>query len=81
MVPNDYQLAVIPVLFSPGGIMGKILDWLMGVNIISIDDAVSIFQQAITQVDTDENGYLNLRELISIFKRMCKHDGRSKNGR
>lgn len=72
---------IYPLYFRLGGYMSKILDWLFGIDIISVDDAISIFQQAIKTVDTDNNGYLNIRELITIFKRMCKNDGNGhKNG-
>lgn len=49
----------------------KILDMLLGVRLISKEDALEKFQSAIDECDADEDGYLSIRELIRLFKKVA----------
>lgn len=50
----------------------KLIDWLLGVRLISKEDALAKFQTALDRCDSDDDGYLSLRELIRLFKEYAK---------
>lgn len=47
----------------------KIVDMILGVRLVSKQDAVEKFQSAIDECDADEDGYLSMRELVRLFKK------------
>ena len=53
-------------------IVDAIKDFVLGIDLISVDKARTVFDQALNQCDKDQNGYLNARELISIFRKLVK---------
>jgi len=53
-------------------IVDAIKDFVLGIDLISVDKARTVFDQALNQCDKDQNGYLNARELISIFRKLIK---------
>ena len=53
------------------GLFERILDMIMGVRLISKEDALEKFQSAINECDADEDGYLSVRELIRLFKKVA----------
>lgn len=49
----------------------RIKEFLFGVEVVSVEDAVRAFDRAIYCADKDEDGMLSIRELIGIFKEVC----------
>lgn len=44
----------------------------MGVKLIEKDKAIEKFIVAVDLCDTDDDGYLSVRELIAVFKKVLK---------
>lgn len=51
------------------GLFEKIVDMILGVRLVSKQDALEKFQSAIDECDADEDGYLSIRELVRLFKK------------
>lgn len=49
-----------------------IIDMIMGVKLIAKDEAIAKFADAVEKCDKDEDGYLSVRELIAVFKKVLK---------
>ena len=45
---------------------------IMGVKLIAKDEAIAKFADAVEKCDKDEDGYLSVRELIAVFKKVLK---------
>lgn len=45
----------------------------MGRDIVSVDECKAAFDTAILMVDTDNNGMLSVRELVSLFRTVIRH--------
>lgn len=51
----------------------RIKEFIFGVNVVDIEKAKAAFDIAIDLADKDENGYLSVREIITVFKELCKY--------
>lgn len=51
-----------------------LIDMIMGVKLISKDDAITKFAEAVEKCDKDKDGYLSVRELIAVFKKVLKDE-------
>lgn len=50
----------------------KLIDLILGVRVISKEDAELKFREALDTCDSDEDGYLSVRELIRLFRTYAK---------
>lgn len=58
-----------------GGFMGfwsKVVDAILGYDIVKVEDAKKICEKAIVECDANNNGYLNAREFIRFVKQLIK---------
>ena len=54
------------------GFWTKIIDMIMGYDIVNVDDAVKVCTDAIRSCDVDKNGMLNAGEIVRTVKRSIK---------
>lgn len=60
---------------SAGGNMGivdRIKDWLFGIDFVSTAQIRELMEYIITDVDTNENGWISVREFIQAVKTWMK---------
>lgn len=51
----------------------RLKDFIFGVELLSVEKAKASFEIALDIADKDENGYLSMREIITVFKEMMKY--------
>lgn len=51
----------------------RLKDFLFGVNVVSVEKAKAAFDIALDLADKDENGYLSVRELVTVMKEMIRN--------
>lgn len=54
-------------------ILAMLKDWILGVELVSVDDAREAFENALDACDKDKDGMLSIRELISLFRAVMKN--------
>ena len=55
------------------GFWSKIIDMIMGYDIVNVDDAVKVCTDAIRSCDVDKNGMLNAGEIVKSIKDALKN--------
>lgn len=54
-------------------ILAMLKDWILGVELVSVDDAREAFENALDACDKDKDGMLSIRELISLLRSVMKN--------
>lgn len=54
-------------------ILAMLKGWILGVELVSVDDAREAFENALDACDKDKDGMLSIRELISLFRAVMKN--------
>ena len=54
------------------GIVDWIKDLILGVKVISVDDARKRFDEAVSYCDINGDGWLDIREFSKVFRELMK---------
>lgn len=49
-----------------------IINFILGVKMVSVEDAKTTFLNAVDECDRNADGFLDLRELIATFKKLIE---------
>jgi len=59
--------------FPPGGLsLGRFIDWLFGIPLIEKARAYDCLKQAIDRADINDDGYISINEVITLFKEISR---------